>query len=427
LIATIDTRLAAIGTSAPGSRSGRLEPISVPVFASRENAKLAEQLEAARVRIAELEFELARATSRDPISSRLLTLRTFRTQLELDVQRAARYGRELSVAVLDIDRFRQFNLERGYGSGDLVLAAVADAIIAGTRTNDLACRSGGDEFAVMFPETDAAGAADAVGRILRSLESLEAGGVRGHSAAAGVAALTPGQTPESLLASASAALETARASGGGHVAVFAATGEAGGEIEALAGVHGDVIAALALALGERDRYTVDHSQSVVDLAAKVGESLALDAAQIGRLRTAALLHDIGKVGVPDEILHKPGPLDEREWEIMRHHPVIGERIIRAIPGMGSIARAVRHEHERWDGRGYPDGLSGERIPIEARIIFACDAYHAMVSDRPYRKAISHRAAIGELTANAGTQFDPQVIEVLVGYLYGRRQSGLATV
>ncbi len=112
---------------------------------------------------------------------------------------------------------------------------------------------------------------------------------------------------------------------------------------------------------------------------------------------------------------------------MRQHPVIGERIIRAIPGMGAIARAVRHEHERWDGTGYPDGLAGERIPIEARIILACDAYHAMVSDRPYRRAISHSEAITELTTNAGSQFDPQVVEALVGYLYGRRQSGLATL
>ena len=106
---------------------------------------------------------------------------------------------------------------------------------------------------------------------------------------------------------------------------------------------------------------------------------------------------------------------------MRQHPVIGERIIRAIPGMGAMARSVRHEHERWDGTGYPDGLAGERIPIEARIILACDAYHAMISDRPYRRAISHSEAITELTTNAGSQFDPQVVEALVGYLYGRRQ------
>jgi HD-GYP domain-containing protein (c-di-GMP phosphodiesterase class II) len=119
--------------------------------------------------------------------------------------------------------------------------------------------------------------------------------------------------------------------------------------------------------------------------------------------------------------------DEREWEIMRQHPAIGERILRSMPGLGAIAKIVRHEHERVDGCGYPDGLAGEQIPIGARIILACDAYHAMVSDRPYREAMSHNDAMAELNAHAGTQFDGAVVEALIGYLYGRRQSGLATV
>ena len=127
-------------------------------------------------------------------------------------------------------------------------------------------------------------------------------------------------------------------------------------------MHGDVIAALASTLGERDRYTIEHSSSVVDLAAVIADGLGLDAEAIGRLRSAALLHDIGKVGVPDRILHKPGALDEGEWELMHQHPVIGERIIRAIPGMAPVARIVRHEHERWDGNGYPEGLGGHRDP-----------------------------------------------------------------
>jgi HD-GYP domain-containing protein (c-di-GMP phosphodiesterase class II) len=191
--------------------------------------------------------------------------------------------------------------------------------------------------------------------------------------------------------------------------------------------HSDVIAALASALQERDRYTGEHSESVVDLTARVGDALALDSEEINRVRTAALLHDIGKVGVPDDILHKPGPLSDREWEIMRQHPVIGERIMRAIPGLGDIARIVRHEHERWDGSGYPDGLTGAEIPVGSRIILACDAYHAMTSDRPYRDAMEHAKAMAELTDNAGTQFDPDVVQALVGYLFGRRQAGLAAV
>jgi diguanylate cyclase (GGDEF)-like protein len=392
---------------------------------SRDRERLAAELAAARQRIGELETELARASSRDPVTGDLLTLAAFRAQLELDVQRAKRYKRPLSVALLDIDRFRHFNLKHGYGAGDLLLGAVGKRIGAGTRGSDLACRIGGDEFAIMFAETRAPQAAEAMQRVLVEMEDLEAGGVRGHSAAVGVAALQREQSTEALLAAARSALEQSRAAGGGQTVIF--QGDEESSEDALASSHGDVIAALASALGERDRYTGEHSESVVELTARVGEALALDAEEIARVRTAALLHDIGKVGVPDEILHKPGPLDDREWEIMRQHPLIGERIVRAIPGMGSIARIVRHEHERWDGGGYPDGLAAEAIPVGARIILACDAYHAMTSDRPYRTAMSHHEAMAELTANAGSQFDPNVVEALVGCLYGRRQAGLAAV
>ena len=261
--------------------------------------------------------------------------------------------------------------------------------------------------------------------MLVELEDLEAGGIRGISASVGIAALEIGDKPESLLAAARAALEQARARGGRQAVVFGGSSENGDAALDLG--HGDVIAALASALQERDRYTGEHSESVVDLTARVGEALALGSEEISRVRTAALLHDIGKVGVPDEILHKPGPLNDREWEIMRQHPVIGERILRAIPGMGDVARIVRHEHERWDGKGYPDWLAGAEIPVGSRIILACDAYHAMISDRPYRKAMEHADAMAELSGNAGTQFDPEVVEALVGYLFGRRQAGLTAV
>jgi diguanylate cyclase (GGDEF)-like protein len=392
----------------------------------RDRNSLAEQLAAARQRIAELEATLARLEHRDPVTGSLLSLRSFRAQLELDTARADRHSRPLSVAVLDIDRFRQLNLEHGYAAGDAVLAALGRLISERTRMNDLACRTGGDEFAILFVETGGGEALEAVQRILVELEDLEAGPVRGIAVSVGVAGLVPGQRPEDLLSAAASALEEARAAGGSQAILFhPATGNGAPDLADLG--QGKVIAALASALEERDRYTGEHSESVVDLTARVGEALAINADEIEQVRTAALLHDIGKVGVPDEILHKPGKLDEREWEIMRQHPVIGERILRAIPGFGAIARMVRHEHERWDGGGYPDGLTGNAIPVGSRIILACDAYHAMTSDRPYRKAMPHAHAMKELTGNAGTQFDPDVVQALVGYLFGRRQAGLAPV
>ena len=289
--------------------------------------------------------------------------------------------------MIDIDGFRQFNLRHGYAPATGCSPPSARRSRPAPASTTSPAGSAPTSSRSCFPETEHTGAYEALERVLVSLEDLEADGVRGHSASAGIAMLEPGQTPGGAARGCGQrARRRPRAAGGGQAAVFATTAEE--SVDAAAAAHGDVIAALASALGERDRYTGDHSESVVDLAAKVAESLALDPVQVARVRTAALLHDIGKVGVPDEILHKEGPLDDREWEIMRQHPVIGERILRAIPGMGAIARAVRHEHERWDGKGYPDGIAGEEIPIESRIILACDAYHAMVSDRPYRKAMS---------------------------------------
>jgi diguanylate cyclase (GGDEF)-like protein len=390
-----------------------------------DRKRLSDQLVAASQRISELEEELTRLSQRDPLIPSLLSLGAFRTQLELDVARAHRYERPLTVALLDIDRFRHLNLEHGYATGDAVLVAVGGLIAERTRVHDLACRMGGDEFGFLLPETGATAAQQAIERILFELEDLEAGGIRGVSASVGIAVLETGEKPEAVLAAARSALEQARAGGGRQAMVFGGYSENGEAALELG--HGDVIAALASALQERDRYTSDHSESVVDLTARVGEALALGSEEISYVRTAALLHDIGKVGVPDEVLHKSGPLDDREWEIMRQHPAIGERILRAIPGLGAVARIVRHEHERWDGKGYPDNLAGADIPVGSRIILACDAYHAMTSDRPYRKAMLHAEAMAELSANAGTQFDPEVVQALIGYLYGRRQAGLAAV
>ncbi|MCU0313860.1 MAG: diguanylate cyclase [Solirubrobacteraceae bacterium] len=177
-----------------------------------------------------------------------------------------------------------------------------------------------------------------------------------------------------------------------------------------------VVRALTLTLQARDGYTQAHADAVEELSLAVGRRLGLDERALAELSAVALLHDVGKIGIPDVILHKPGPLTDAEWEVMRTHPVIGERILAAVPGLESVARAVRHEHERWDGDGYPDGLAGEAIPLPSRIVLACDAWHALVSDRPYRAGLPREAALAELARCAGTQFDPRVAEALAGVL-----------
>jgi diguanylate cyclase (GGDEF)-like protein len=173
------------------------------------------------------------------------------------------------------------------------------------------------------------------------------------------------------------------------------------------------VQALAAAIEARDNYTHDHSEQVVSLATDVARLLGLSPSEQDTVRHGALLHDVGKLAIPNEILHKPGPLNDAEWRVMAEHPVIGERILRRTPQLGHLAPVVRHEHERWDGNGYPDGLAGTEIPIASRIILACDAYNAMITTRPYREAMSAEDAVAELRDKSGTQFDPQVVAALL--------------
>lgn len=176
------------------------------------------------------------------------------------------------------------------------------------------------------------------------------------------------------------------------------------------------ISALLAALDARDHYTGEHSLAVVQLARAVGLRLGLGEPEVAAVEQVALLHDLGKVGIPDTILLKPGSLTELEWDLMREHPAIGARIIASIASLAHLAPAVHAEHERWDGTGYGEGLRGEEIPTASRITLACDAYHAMTSDRPYRSAISAAAARAQLRACGGTQFDPRVVDALLGVL-----------
>jgi hypothetical protein len=175
----------------------------------------------------------------------------------------------------------------------------------------------------------------------------------------------------------------------------------------MAAAAGSVQALLA-ALGARDGYTEAHSHAVVDMSLAIGRRLGLDDQALTDLEWVALLHDIGKIGVSDDILRKPGKLTEDEWAQMRLHPQIGEQIIASMPPLAHLASSIRAEHERWDGGGYPDGLAGEQIPLASRIVLVSDAYHAMTSDRPYRAAMSRADAVAELSRNAGTQFCPTV-------------------
>jgi HD-GYP domain-containing protein (c-di-GMP phosphodiesterase class II) len=173
------------------------------------------------------------------------------------------------------------------------------------------------------------------------------------------------------------------------------------------------ITALSQAVEAKDTYTSNHLQDVSQITQKIGLKMGLSEEELEDLYLAAVLHDIGKIGIPDSVLRKPDKLTFEEWQIMKQHPIIGERILSNIPKMSSAAKLVRWHHERWDGKGYPDGLKGEEIPLSARILAVVDAYSAMREKRPYRDGLSKEEAIAELKKNSGTQFDPRVVEVFL--------------
>jgi diguanylate cyclase (GGDEF)-like protein/putative nucleotidyltransferase with HDIG domain len=352
----------------------------------------------------------------DPLTG-LGNHRHFHERLQRELLDAEADGTPFTLCLLDVDDFKRINDLFGHPDGDRLLAELASKL----RQNGEAFRLGGDEFALLLPDHDPREALAVAGAIVERIASLEPDLVGSVTVSAGIASF-PEQAldRDELIRLADSALYWAKEHGRNRVHVYRPDVIELAELRRLA--HGPdraaryrAAASLAKAVDLRDTYTGSHSSRVAELAARLAERVGLDDEAIELTRLAGSLHDLGKLAIPEEILRKPGPLTDPERLVLERHPQIGFRMLESL-GVDPVADWVLHHHERWDGTGYPDRLSAERIPLGARILFVADAYDAMTSDRVYRSRLTSEAALEELERCAGTQFDPEIVRALASEL-----------
>jgi diguanylate cyclase (GGDEF)-like protein len=341
--------------------------------------------------------------------------------LEPEMYRTLRKGRSFSLVILDLDGFKEYNDRMGHARGDSVLQAFAQTIDSSLRKSDTAFRYGGDEFIIILPETDANRARQVMGRIrarwLKLVEAQYAPLETPLGFCAGIAQFPENaDTADGLVFLADSALYYAKKEGGGRDILVSSLSTIPPELLGTATL--DQVYALAATVDARDPYTYGHSGRVADIAQRIGKARGLSEKELANLYAASLLHDVGKVGVPDAILTKPGALTAEEWVAIKKHSAEGARIVGYVRGLGVLVPVILHHHEWYDGTGYPDGLRGEDIPLAARIISVADAYDTMTTARPYREIVSHQEAVEELRRCSGTQFDPKLVEAFCRVMNG---------
>ena len=377
-----------------------------------------------RHRLAQVVDRLADAARTDPLTG-LQNRRGFEETFLVEVERARRHDRVLTVMVGDLDHFKRVNDRLGHPAGDMALMRAGELMDGSLRRTDSVARTGGEEFAVLLPETSESDGYLVAEKLRTAIEEAFRDETVPLTVSFGVASFPAhGTTSEALLAAADRALYAAKELGRNRAVIYsdeiAAIGQGAGAGNAASHeTHLATMLALAEALDLRDTGTADHSHSVARYSALLANTLGLGLGHARRVEIAGHLHDIGKIGIPDSILSKPGPLEADEWEEMRRHPEIGADILGS--GYFDDVRAwVLAHHERPDGRGYPFGLKGDEIPLEARILAVADAYEAMTADRVYRPAMGAQAARAELLNGAGSQFDRRIVDVFLASLAAER-------
>ena len=369
------------------------------------------------------------STNADPLTG-LCNHRHFYERLNGEIRRAERYDHVLSLLMVDLDGFRSINEEHGHAAGDDVLRQAAQVVQGAIRSTDLAARYGGDDFAVLLPETDVAGALEVAGKILSELEWNQvrlpaAGGGKPDrllrlTGSVGAASFPQHSTrTHGLVMAADVAMYMAKYTGRNKVCPFHRVPGAKEVTDPyqlyqfLQNSDWGALEALVAAVDARDRITGGHSKNVTAYAVALATAIGLAEYDVSSIRSAALLHDVGKIGIPDRVLVKATSLTPEERALIESHPAVGESLARRSLSLSSALPGILYHHERYDGKGYPTGLAGDAIPISARIIAIADAYDAMISHRHYRTPPGRAKARRELEAGAGHQWDPELVRAFL--------------
>lgn len=343
--------------------------------------------------------------------------RHFQERLKEEVEISKRYGRTVALSILDVDNFKSFNDIYGHPVGDLALKSIASIINEQIRSTDFPARYGGEEFAVIMPETDFNGAKILSerlrGKIAKTPFILPGGEKALITVSLGFASIPENARDKTeLIEIADKALYFAKEHGRNLSYGFEEgyiQGEEGERFDA----EPLAIENLANIVDSRTPYTKGHSAEVAKLAILLANEMGLEEGDIESLRIASILHDIGTIHIPERILNKPAELTEEEKKVIKAHPGLAEMVLKKQPHIEEVLPIILYHHERFDGNGYPTGIAGENIPLHARILAIAEAFHAMISPRPYKKRLNVQEAIEELEAEAGSQFDPQLVRIFI--------------